>query len=468
MCYTEEKNLRQPEEKEGPTVPIAANALPAPVRGALDRLHGAGFEAWIVGGCVRDLLLGRVPTDYDITTSARPEQTKEVFARERVVDTGIRHGTVTVLLEGMPLEITTYRVDGSYSDARHPDGVTFTASLQEDAARRDFTINAMAYAPGWGLRDGFGGQEDLSRRLIRAVGDPKRRFQEDALRVLRAVRFAAVLDFAVEKETETAARQWAGRLKEVSAERVLQELGKLLCGPGAGRVLRDYPDILGQVIPELLPMVGFDHRSRHHCYDVYTHTVVAVDHVPPRLPLRLAMLLHDVGKPETFSMGEDGQGHFYGHARRSEALTRQILTRLRAPKKLLEHVAALVRWHDLPLQEDPRQIRRWLNRLGPETFLDLLEIQRGDAAGQAPAYCTRIDQANRLENLAREILAQAPCLTVRDLAVDGRDLLALGYRGPAVGAGLRAMLEQVLEGVLPNEKGPLLQWLKEKDAKKAE
>ena len=177
---------------------IAANALPAPVRGALDRLHEAGFEAWIVGGCVRDLLLGRVPTDYDITTSARPEQTKQVFAQERVVETGIRHGTVTVLLEGMPLEITTYRVDGSYSDARHPDGVTFTTSLQEDTARRDFTINAMAYAPGWGLRDGFGGQGDLSRRLIRAVGDPQRRFQEDALRVLRAVRFAAVLDFAAQ------------------------------------------------------------------------------------------------------------------------------------------------------------------------------------------------------------------------------------------------------------------------------
>ena len=449
-------------------MPLSPHVLPPQVLDTLDRLHGAGYEAWIVGGCVRDLLLGRTPTDYDITTSALPQQTKAVFPDRRVLEMGIRHGTVTLLEEGMPLEITTYRVDGTYSDARHPDGVTFTTSLREDAARRDFTVNAMAYAPGVGLRDYFGGQEDLSRRLIRAVGDPDRRFQEDALRVLRAIRFAAVLDFSLEEETAAAARRQAAGLQNVSAERIFQELSKLLCGPKAGQVLLAYPDILGQVIPELLPMVGFDHRNRHHCHDVYTHTAVAVDHVPPQLPLRLAMLLHDIGKPDTFSLGEDGQGHFYGHHRRSVELAEEILRRLRAPKKLREQVLTLVRYHDAQIEEDPARLRRWLHKLGPAGFFALLAIQRGDAAGQAPAYCTRIERADRLESQARALLAQAPCLTLADLAVDGRDLLALGYRGPALGRALRALLEEVLAGRLANEKGALLQWMKGYDAKKEE
>lgn len=449
-------------------MPIDPNALPAQVRDTLNCLHRAGHEAWIVGGCVRDLLLGRTPTDYDITTSALPGQTQAVFRDRRVLETGIRHGTVTLLAEGMPLEITTYRVDGTYSDARHPDGVTFTASLREDAARRDFTINAMAYAPGLGLRDYFGGQADLSRRLIRAVGDPDQRFREDALRVLRAIRFAAVLGFDLEEETAGAARRQAAGLEKVSAERVFQELSKLLCGPKAGQVLLAYPDILGQVIPELLPMVGFDQHSRHHCYDVYTHTAVAVDHVPPRLGLRLAMLLHDIGKPDTFSLGEDGQGHFYGHHRRSVELAEEILRRLRAPKKLREEVVTLVRYHDAPIEEDPARLRRWLHKLGPERFFALLDIQRGDAAGQGLAYCTRIQRADRLESLARGLLAQAPCLTLAGLAVNGRDLLALGYRGPALGRALQGLLEEVLAGRLPNEKSALLQWAKENDAKKEE
>ena len=449
-------------------MPLSPSTLPSPVLDTLDCLHRAGYEAWIVGGCVRDLLLDRVPTDYDITTSALPQQTKEVFRHERVLETGIRHGTVTLLAEGMPLEITTYRVDGTYSDARHPDGVTFTASLREDAARRDFTVNAMAYAPGLGLRDFFGGQADLSCRRIRAVGDPDKRFQEDALRVLRAIRFAAVLAFSLEVETAAAARRQAAGLANVSAERVFQELSKLLCGPKAGEVLLAYPDILGQVIPELLPMVGFDQHSRYHCYDVYTHTAVAVDHVPPRLPLRLAMLLHDVGKPDTFSLGKDGQGHFYGHHRRSAELAEEILLRLRAPKKLREEVVTLVRCHDAQIEEDPARLRRWLHKLGPEGFFALLAIQRGDAAGQAPAYCTRIARADRLESQARALLAQAPCLTLADLAVNGRDLLALGYRGPALGRVLQGLLEEVLAGRLANEKWALLQWVKENDAKKVE
>ena len=435
---------------------------------ALALLQAAGYEAWIVGGCVRDALLGLPPKDYDLTTSALPEETQRVFAAYPRIETGLRHGTVTVLLEGEPLEITTYRVDGVYSDARHPDGVTFTRSLRQDAARRDFTINAMAYAPGQGLQDFFGGQADLARGILRAVGAAEKRFREDALRILRALRFASVLDFTLEGETARAARACAPLLAAVSAERVSGELGKLLCGKAAGRVLRDYPDVLGVVLPEILPMVGLDHRNPHHCYDVWTHTTVAVDHVPPELPLRLAMLLHDIGKPDTFSLGEDGQGHFYGHPRRSVELAEGILSRLRFPRRTRERVLTLVRYHDAVLEESPQRVRRWLNKLGPEVFFDLLAIQGGDAAAQAPAYCTRLDHLRRLEALARQVLDQAPCLTVRDLAVGGEGLLALGYRGPAIGRALRALLDQVLSETVSNEKNALLQRLAQMDAENTE
>ncbi len=442
-----------------PMLPQAAQAI--------QRLQEAGYEAWIVGGCVRDFLLGRTPTDYDLTTSALPQETETVFAGEKLIETGLRHGTVTVVLDGVPLEITTYRVDGGYTDARHPDGVTFTRSLREDAARRDFTINAMAYAPGAGLQDFFGGREDLSAGVIRAVGEPDRRFQEDALRILRAIRFASVLGFELDPGTDAAARRNAHLLTKISVERVFVELGKLLCAPGAGNILLAYPDILGVVIPELTPMVGFEQHNVHHCYDVYTHTAVAVDHVPPELKLRLAMLFHDIGKPATFSMGEDGQGHFYGHPKVSAALAEQILVRLRAPKRLREAVVRLVRVHDWPLSTEPRLIRRRLQQLGEEGFFDLLRVKKGDTAACFLSDCTREDDRNEVEDAAKAILAAKPCLTVRDLAVSGRDIMALGYCGPGVGAALRGLLERVIAGEIPNEKTALLQSLEAEDAKKA-
>ena len=442
-----------------PMLPQAAQAI--------QRLQEAGYEAWIVGGCVRDFLLGRTPTDYDLTTSALPKETEAVFAGEKLIETGLQHGTVTVVLDGVPLEITTYRVDGGYTDARHPDGVTFTRSLREDAARRDFTINAMAYAPGAGLQDFFGGREDLSAGVIRAVGEPDRRFQEDALRILRAIRFASVLGFELDPGTDAAARRNAHLLTKISVERVFVELGKLLCAPGAGNILLAYPDILGVVIPELTPMVGFEQHNVHHCYDVYTHTAVAVDHVPPELKLRLAMLFHDIGKPATFSMGEDGQGHFYGHPKVSAALAEQILVRLRAPKRLREAVVRLVRVHDWPLSTEPRLIRRRLQQLGEEGFFDLLRVQKGDTAACFLSDCTREDDRNEVEDAAKAILVAKPCLTVRDLAVSGRDIMALGYCGPGVGAALRGLLERVIAGEIPNEKTALLQSLEAEDAKKA-
>lgn len=424
---------------------------------ALRILQEAGHEAWIVGGCVRDFLLGRTPEDYDLCTSALPEEIEAAFAAYRTIATGRKHGTVTVVLDHVPLEITTYRVETGYSDARHPDQVTFTRSLREDAARRDFTVNAMAYAPGKGLQDFYGGQEDLKKGLLRCVGEADRRFREDALRILRALRFSATLGFSIEKETAAAARRQGTLLKTLSAERVSGELGRLLCGREAGTVLLEYPDLLGEVLPELRPMVGFDQRNYHHCYDVLTHTAIAVDHTPPQLELRLAALLHDCGKPDCFSLGEDGQGHFYGHAHRSVELADAALSRLRFPNKTRERVVRLIRYHDTPVEE--KFLRRWLNRLGEEDFFALLELQRADTLALAPAYRGRTEGLARLAEQARELLREQPCLTLRDLAVNGQDLLALGLEGRAIGAALDRLLEAVLTGSLPNERGALLEYL---------
>ncbi len=423
---------------------------------ALDRLTAAGYESWLVGGCVRDLLLGRTPGDYDICTAALPDETEAVFSGERLIETGLKHGTVTVILEGRPLEITTYRVDGGYTDARHPDRVTFTRSLREDAARRDFTVNAMAYHPGRGLWDGFGGQEDLNSRIIRCVGDPETRFREDGLRILRALRFASVLGFTLEPETEKAIRSTAHLLEKIAPERLSAELSKLLLGPGAGEILRAYPEVLGVLLPELPPMKGFDQRNIHHCYDLLGHTAAALDAAPADLTLRLTMLLHDIGKPDTFSIGEDGQGHFYGHAKRSVELADDILRRLRYPNRVRERVLTLIRYHDTPLAPEPKQVRRWLNRLGEETFLQLIEVHRADTLALAPAYRDRVRTLDETAALARSILAETPCLTLRDLAVDGHDLMALGLRGPALGRALNALLDRVLEGTLENRRETLL------------
>ena len=441
--------------------------IPAYVRETLTALETAGHQAYCVGGCVRDSLLGRMPEDWDVTTSALPEETMKVFG-DQAIPTGLKHGTVTVCCQEGKVETTTFRRDGAYADHRHPEQVTFTPDLTEDLARRDFTVNAMATDLRGTVYDPFDGQADLQEGLLRCVGDPERRFSEDALRILRCLRFAAVLGFSIEPETGKALMTCRNLLREMAPERVHEELTKLLCGPWAASVLRRYPDVIGAVLPEILPMVGFDQRNAHHCYDVWTHTAVAVDHVPPELPLRLAMLFHDIGKPDTFSLGEDGQGHFYGHPRRSVELAEGILSRLRFPRRTRERVLTLVRYHDAVLEESPQRVRRWLNKLGPEVFFDLLAIQGGDAAAQAPAYCTRLDHLRRLETLARQVLDQAPCLTVRDLAVGGEDLLALGYRGPAIGRALRALLDQVLSETVSNEKNALLQRLAQMDAENTE
>ncbi len=395
----------------------------------LRRLNDAGFAAWFVGGCVRDALLGRTPGDFDVATDALPEQVQAVFADRRVIPTGLRHGTVTVLLEQRAFEITTFRREAAYSDHRHPDSVSFTSSLEEDLARRDFTVNAMAWHPEHGLFDPFGGREDCEAGVIRCVGEPELRFREDALRILRALRFSSVLGFPIAPQTAAAAVLCRELLNFVSAERVAAELVKLLCGGDVLRVLLDFPEVLGVPVPELLPMLDFDQRNPHHCWDVYRHTALVTAAVPPEPALRLAALLHDAGKPACFRLDAQGVGHFYGHAEQSEILADRILRRLRLDRATAERVLRLVRLHDLPvLPPEEKTVKRLLNRLGEEDFFRLMALKRADNLAQHPDYRDRQQSYDRIEALARQILESRACFSLKDLAVSGRDLLALGMR----------------------------------------
>lgn len=432
--------------------------FPAPVLAALTALEEAGYEAYLVGGCVRDLLRGKEPNDYDLTTNALPEAVAKVFSHCRVIETGIRHGTVTVLLSGMSLEITTYRVDGSYSDGRHPDQVTFTPQLTEDLARRDFTVNAMACDRFGRICDPFGGQADLAAGILRCVGEPSRRFAEDALRILRALRFSAVLGYTIHPRTAEAAEALASTLSVVSAERVFAEMTKLLCGSHVREVLCRYPRILGVWIPELLPCVGLDQENPHHCYDLLTHTAVAVEQVPAEPILRWAAFLHDFGKAATKTWDAQGVGHYYGHAEQSALYADAILRRLKTDTATRERVVLLIRHHDAPIENTEAILRRRLSRLGEEAFFQLLALKQGDNLAQAPEYRTRIQMLGELEVAARALLqAENSCFTLRELAVTGKELLAMGVpQGKELGALLHRLLEAVLDGTLVNEKEPLL------------
>lgn len=434
--------------------------LPPQAERALDTLHAAGYEAWIVGGAVRDFVTGRAAQDWDIATDALPEQTKALFTDCPVIPTGEKHGTVTVLMDGLPLEVTTFRVDGAYSDHRHPDAVRFTRSLRDDLARRDFTMNAMAYDPRHGICDPFGGLKDLRAGVVRCVGDPHRRFEEDALRILRALRFASVFGMEVEETTADAIRRDRALLTQVAPERVQVELTKLLCGRGAAAVLRAFAHVVAVPLPELAPTFGFEQRNPHHDRDVWEHTLAAVDAVPAQDVLRWAALLHDVGKPDCFTVDENGTGHFYGHGERSLELARAILHRLRFDTARRERIETLVRRHDLPVTAERKTMLRLLNRFGEEGARDLIALHRADAMGQAAAYRDRLTLYDRAEALLDELLAEQACFSLRDLAVSGRDLLALGLSGSAVGRALEGLLSAVMDGQVPNERDALLRYLR--------
>ena len=372
----------------------------------LARLEDAGHAAYAVGGCVRDLLRGAVPHDWDVTTSARPEEVMALFPG-RCIPTGLPHGTVTVRENHQSIEVTTFRADGPYDDGRHPRSVTFSTRIEDDLARRDFTVNAMALDRRGTLVDVFDGREDLARGVIRCVGEPDRRFQEDGLRILRALRFASVLGFQIAPETASAIHRNRALLQYLAAERVRSELTKLtkmLCAQGAAGVLRDFADVLAVPIPELRPMFGFAQHNPHHDRDVWLHTAAVVEHIPPEPVLRWAALLHDVGKPPCFSLGPDGVGHFYGHAAKSTELAEGILTRLRFDTAGRTRITQLIRYHDLPIAPEAKSIRRLMNKLGVETVRQLFELHIADTCGQSAICAGRVETYRQVERVLDEVI----------------------------------------------------------------
>lgn len=436
-----------------PSSPEPHITVPDYARVVVDRLESRGYEAYVVGGCVRDSLMGRVPNDWDVCTNALPEDVLRVFRRFHVIKTGLQHGTVTVMSDRQPVEVTTFRVDGQYSDNRHPDAVSFVSRVEEDLARRDFTINAMAYSPTRGLVDAYGGQEDLAAGLIRCVGEPDARFNEDGLRILRALRFAARFGFGIERETAYAVHRNRFLLENVSAERIFKELKGILVGSGVADMLQAFPDVFSCIIPELAPSVGFDQKNPYHCYDVWTHSVFAVQAAPQDEVLRLSLLLHDIGKPECFSLGEDGRGHFYGHPELSARLAKQVLLRLKCDNATLDAVTTLVREHDATFPTTVAGMRRLIGRLGEQNVRRLFEVQRADHAAHSDFDRASGEKALRdARELFEDVLEMDAAFTVKDLAINGHHLMQLGMRpGPAMKRILHTLLEEVQEDVLSND-----------------
>lgn len=425
----------------------------------LEAMEAAGYSCYAVGGCVRDSLLGLSPHDFDLCTNAKPEEIQAVFDEFPLVLAGIKHGTVGVVTEGTVVEITTFRVDGGYADARHPSWVAFVPDLTADLSRRDFTVNAMAYHPKAGLTDPFGGQKDLENKVLRCVGDPARRFQEDALRILRGVRFAVRFGLRPEKATLEAMLDLRANLDQLSAERVFSELCGILPRINAQK-LEDFAPIFVQVLPELAPLRGYDQRTPYHKFDLFTHTAKVLEAVGPELPLRWAALLHDIGKPATQTLEPEGAAHYYGHAQVSAELAKGILTRLKAPKALGEQVDFLIRHHMDLLTADEKLLRRRLSRWGAPKLQQLLELEKADI------FATGVEE-NRpdfeeIQEILKKIQEESPCFSLKDLAVNGRDLLALGLRGPEIGKALEFLLSQVVDQALPNEKEALLAALTQK------
>lgn len=433
--------------------------LPKNVKKIIKTLEEAGYEAYAVGGCVRDSVLGREPNDWDITTSARPLETKALF--KRTVDTGLQHGTVTVLMDGAGYEVTTYRIDGEYEDGRHPKEVLFTSNLLEDLRRRDFTINAMAYNEKEGMVDVFDGMGDMERKVIRCVGDAGERFTEDALRMLRAVRFSAQLGFSIEEKTREAVMSLAGNLSKISAERIQAEMVKLLVSPHPEELRAAWETgITAVILPEFDTMMETEQNTPHHRYTVGEHTLCALTKVRADKVLRLAVLLHDIGKPEVRTVDEEGRDHFKGHPERSERIAGEILHRWRLDNDTLNKVKRLVRFHDLRPALNQKSIRRMIYKVGEDIFPMLLEVQRADILAQS-AYrqAEKLHSLDEVSRIYQEILEEKQCLSLKDLAVGGRDLIADGMKpGKGIGQILKALLEHVLEEPEHNTKEYLLEY----------
>ncbi len=433
---------------------------------ALKILKENGFEGYLIGGSVRDYLMGLPIGDIDITTNATPQQVKQAFQDFRVIETGIKHGTVTVLIEGEPIEITTYRSEGTYSDNRHPDSVEFSTRLEDDVVRRDFTMNGIAIDLDGGFCDLVGGIDDIKKGQIRCIGDAETRFREDALRILRGIRFASVLGFEIEAETEKAIRKCRELLLNISAERIREELVKLVCGKNAFKVLKDFADVIGVFIPEILSCVDFEQQNRHHIYDVYTHTLKAVEQSKNEPVIRLALLFHDLGKPAVASFDEKGEQHYYGHPKKSAELTEQIMTRLRFDNDTKNKVVELVYLHDSPIvvnngtSPDKKRLKKLMSRLGEERIFDLIEIKRCDNLAQEPAFYRGDEFYKMAVEMVEQIIAEKECFSVKSLEINGNDLIDLGYKGKIIGEKLNACLEAVIDGKVKNIREDLIEYCK--------
>lgn len=444
----------------------AEDVIPSSVFEITETLNKAGFRAYPIGGCVRDLLLGKKPSDWDIATESIPSETKKVFSNEKVIETGIKHGTVTVIKSGKPFEITTFRGDGEYSDGRHPDTVKFTTSLAEDLMRRDFTINAMALDVSSGkVYDPSGGLSDLSNGIIKCVGNPKLRFKEDALRIMRGLRFASVLSMEIEPETESEMFNCREGLGIISAERLKVEMEKLLTGVGVAQVLREYRNILEVFIPEIVPMADFDQKNIHHIYDVWEHTIRVVENTPPTPIYRWAALFHDMGKPAAFFQDNEGVGHFYGHGKISREICHGIMTRLRFDRQMRERIELLTENHDMVLAPTEKAVKRLLRRFGYEGVQDLVTLAKADNMGQNPAYRDRQKTFLQIEKIIKNIKEKEECFSLKDLDITGNEIKELGYSGRDIGDCLNRLLTMVIEGEVQNVREELIKKAEEYEKK---
>ena len=438
-------------------IPDGANLL-------IHTLQGNGYSAYVVGGCVRDSILGREPHDWDICTSATPEQMLKVFKDRRVIETGLQHGTITVVVDKIPYEITTYRIDGDYSDNRRPDSVTFTDNLIEDLKRRDFTINAMAYNDTQGLVDPFGGIDDIKYEKIQCVGSAKERFGEDALRILRAIRFASQFEFSIEPETDWQIHQLYKNLENISVERINSEFCKIASFDNFCVELLLYKDVFSLFIPELKDMIDFPQNNPWHIYNVFDHTVHAVSECDSKdLVTRLAVFFHDFGKPHSYQDGEDGIRHFKGHAKVSAEMTDSIMKRLRFDNDTRNKVVELIQCHDATIPVGKKHAKKWLNKIGEEQFRRLLKLKEADNKAQnIERFNERIGELREIESLVDEVLQEQECFSLKDLAVKGEDLIKIGYKpGRALGAALRGLLDCVIAEEIENNKIELLKLAKE-------
>lgn len=431
--------------------------IPSNVKVILDCIHEAGEEAYIVGGCVRDLLLGMEPNDWDITTSALPEKVKSLFVR--TIDTGLEHGTVTVMMDKEGYEVTTYRVDGEYEDHRRPDQVAFTRSLSEDLLRRDFTINAMAYNEEEGIVDLYGGLEHLDQKLITCVGRPMDRFNEDALRMLRAIRFSAKLGFDIAGDTYDAIKKLAPLIEHVSAERIQVELNKTLISKEPGKIEELVNTGLHQyIVPEIESVIGMEQNNPYHCYPVDQHIYRTLAYSEPSRVLRWALYLHDFGKGTSRTTDDEGVDHFYNHPEISESIAKTIMKRLKFDNKSMSYICRLIRYHDHRFVATKKAVRRGLNQLGTDLFDDYLKLREADIKAQHPDK-----EAESLSNLAKvkklylEIMEEDSCLSIKDLAVSGREMMELGYKGKSIGDVLDHLLDQVLDEPALNEREKLME-----------